>query len=93
MKDKQGRQLPYFGIPPTREPMRAWDVPALPGKRVILSRPWGFLYDVRAVSRIYEDVEGHAVVDVVTERDYYDWMVSGNRPTPQAYPSYLVWVE
>ena len=92
-EDKDGRPLPYFGAPPARQPKRAWDVPALRGKRVILSRPWGFVYDVRAVSQIYEDDEGYSVIEVMTEKDYYRWMFSGDRPLSQTYPSQLVWVE
>ncbi len=93
MKDAAGRPLPYFGAPPAREPLRAWDVPALRGKRVILSRPFGFIYDVRAVSQIYEDAEGHSVIDVMTEENYYRWMFTRERPQSQPYPTHLVWVE
>lgn len=85
--------LPYFGAPPAREPLPAGEVPALQGKRVILSRPFGFVYDVRAVSQIHHDLEGHEVVEVVTEEDYFRWMFTGERPEVQVYPARLVWVE
>jgi hypothetical protein len=85
--------LPFFGEPPTRRPMRVSEVPALRGKRVILSRPDGFIYDVRAVSELHTDGRGRAVVEVCTERDYYAWMLGGPRPQTRTYPAALVWVE
>lgn len=86
-------RLPYFGAPPAREPKPAREVPALQGKRVILSRPFGFVYDVRAISQIHPDADGHDVIDVVTEEDYFRWMFTRERPEPQPYPVHLVWVE
>lgn len=86
-------QLPYFGAPPAREPKPARLVPALRGKRVILSRPFGFVYDVRAVSQIQRDAQGREVVDVVTEEEYFRWMFTGERPHSEPYPAHLVWVE
>ena len=85
--------LPYFGAPPAREPKPARVVPALQGKRVILSRPWGFVYDVRAISQIHPDEKGRDVIDVVTEEAYFKWMFLGVRPESQPYPVRLVWVE
>lgn len=85
--------LPYFGAPPARTPLPARVVPALQGKRVVLSRPFGFVYDVRAVSQVHHDDEGHEVVEVVTEEDYFRWMFTDERPDVQVYPAYLVWVE
>ena len=90
-ENEQG--LPYFGAPPARAPMPAREVHALQGKRVILSRPFGFVYDVRAVSQVHHDPEGHEVVEVVTEEDYFRWMFTGERPEVQVYPVHLVWVE
>lgn len=43
-------EYPYFGVPPTRPPRPASEVKALRGKRVILSTPEGFVYDMRAAS-------------------------------------------
>jgi hypothetical protein len=68
-------------------------VPALRGKRVILSRPDGFIYDVRAVSEIYTDGAGKPLVDVCTEQAYYEWAINGRQADTQTYPAYLVWVE
>jgi hypothetical protein len=87
------RPLPYFGAPPAREPKPARTVPALRGKRVVLSRPDGFRYDVPAISQIYTDETGHDVVDVVTEQAYFKWMFTGEKPQSEAYPVRLVWVE
>lgn len=91
--DDESIPLPYFGAPPAREPKPALLVPALRGKRVILSRPDGFRYDIRAVSQIYADEKGRDVVDVVSEEAYFKWMFIGERPQTEAYPVRLVWVE
>lgn len=84
---------PYFGVPPARKPRPAAEEPALVGKRVILSTPEGFVYDMRAVSRVHENVDGREVVDVVSEEDYYRWMFTHQAPTPERFPARLVWVE
>lgn len=86
-------RYPYFGQPPARQPRPASDVPTLRGKRVVLSLPDGFVYDVRAVSEVYKGGNGRAVVDVVSEEDYFRWMFTHSAPASQAYPSNLVWVE
>lgn len=87
------KRYPYFGIPPARQPRPATDEPALRGKRVILSTPEGFVYDMRAVSQIYRDDCGEGVVDVVSEEGYYRWMLLQTRPESTGYPTGLVWVE
>ena len=86
-------RLPFLGEPPARAPKRATEVPALRGKRVILSRPEGFLYDVRAISEIYTDDQCRQVIDVCSEQAYYRWMLNDVRPERQVYPITLVWVE
>jgi len=87
------RRYPYFGKPPAREPRAAVDVPALRGKRVILSTPEGFVYDMRAVSQIQRDGDGREVIEVVTEEDYFRWMFAKTSPARSAFPKDLVWVE
>lgn len=87
------KRYPYFGVPPAREPRPAADVPALRGKRVILSTPEGFVYDARAISQIHQDEVGIEIVDVVSEEDYYRWMLLQVPPDPTQYPIHLVWVE
>lgn len=87
------KRYPYFGVPPARQPRPAADEPALRGKRVILSTPEGFVYDMRAVSSIYVDSTGLPTVDIATEEDYYRWMLLQETPRPSSYPALLVWVE
>jgi hypothetical protein len=88
-----GERLPFFGAPPARVPLRAKDVPALRGKRVILSTAEGFVYDMRAVSQIQRDRDGRDIVDIATEEGYFRWMFTGERPATTIYPARLVWVE
>jgi hypothetical protein len=87
------RRYPYFGVPPARQPRPATDEPALKGKRVILSTPEGFVYDMRAASEIYCDGDGRPIVDIVAEGTWFRWMYIGSRPETQPFPSHLVWVE
>ncbi|TIC86375.1 hypothetical protein E8D37_00205 [Nocardioides sp. GY 10127] len=63
------------------------------GKRVVLSRPDGFVYDVRAVSELDRDADGRQVVRVVTEEAYFRWMFTGVAASAESYPARLVWVE
>ncbi|HET6915585.1 MAG TPA: hypothetical protein VFH56_05790 [Acidimicrobiales bacterium] len=93
MREPQPKRYPYFGVPPARQPKPATEVPALRGKRVILSMPDGFVYDMRAVSQIYTDSEGRDVIDIVSEEHYYRWMFTEESPVREAFPSRLVWVE
>jgi hypothetical protein len=86
-------QYPYFGEPPSRKPRPALKEPALRGKRVILSTPAGFVYDMRAAGDVYIDGQGKTLVDIVTERE---WYASGSPETGSGavgWPSHLVWVE
>lgn len=93
MNEPQSERLPYFGAPPPRVPKPARDVPTLRGKRVILSTPEGFVYDMRAISEIQRDNDGREVVDIASEEEYFRWMFTHHVPTPQAFPAILVWVE
>ncbi len=86
-------RYPYFGKPPAREPRPASEVPALRGKRVVLSTPDGFVYDVRAISQIHRDGNGRDVIDVVSEEHYYRWMFTQVAPPSESFPAKLVWVE
>jgi hypothetical protein len=86
-------RYPYFGRPPAREPRPASQVPALRGKRVVLSMPDGFVYDMRAVSQVYRDGDGRGVIDIVSEEHYYRWMFTHELPPREAFPVELVWVE
>lgn len=93
MPEDSPERYPFFGVPPTRPPRPAHNVPALWGKRVILSTPDGFVYDMRAISQIRPDEQGQEVVDIASEEDYYRWMHTQKRPHSEAYPVRLVWVE
>jgi hypothetical protein len=87
------QRLPYFGRPPTRPPRPAADEPALRGKRVILSTPEGFVYDMRAASEIFHDADGKPILDIVSEEHWYRWMFTREHPTRETYPVHLVWVQ
>lgn len=86
-------RYPYFGKPPAREPRPASEEPALRGKRVILSTPEGFVYDMRAISQIRRESDGGSMVDVVSEEQYFRWMFTRVAPHYESYPARLVWVE
>jgi hypothetical protein len=87
------RRYPYFGIPPARQPRPAADEPALKGKRVVLSTPEGFIYDMRAASEPYRNGDGMPIIDIVAEGAWFRWIYTGQRPGPQPFPEHLVWVE
>ena len=84
---------PFLGEPPARRPVQATEAAALRGKRVILSRPDGFVYDVRAVSEVYPDALGEPRVQVCSEQAFYRWMLNNVAPDVETYPASLVWVE
>lgn len=89
----ENEDLPFFGRPPVREPRRVTEVPAVRGKRVILSRPYGFVYDMRAASEVYQDDDGRRVVDVVSEEHWFRWMFAGHVPVRATYDARVVWAE
>lgn len=84
---------PWFGRPPAREPLPSARVPALRGKRVILSTPEGFVYDMRAATDRYVDEQNRDVVDVVSEEAWYRWMLVDVEPQRATWAAHLVWVE
>ena len=91
-KDGEGR-YPWFGRPPARQPRPAVEEPALRGKRVILSTPEGFIYDMRAVSEGHPDGQGRDVVDIMTEQDYFRWMWTGEFSRSEPWSAHLVWID
>ena len=93
MNQASEKRYPYFGAPPPKVPRPAVDEPALRGKRVILSLPDGFTYDMRAASETYTKHDGSQQVDIVTEEDWYRWMFTGREPERRPFPMDLVWVE
>ncbi|TCJ31060.1 hypothetical protein [Nocardioides jejuensis] len=86
-------RYPWFGQPPARTPQPSAKVPALMGKRVILSTPEGFVYDMRAAGERYIDAECRDLVDIVTEEAWYRWMLLGKEPRKAPWAAHLVWVE
>ena len=65
-------RYPYFGVPPARQPRPASKEPALTGKRLVLSGPEGFVYDMRAAGELQTDGAGNSLVAVLTERQYFE---------------------
>jgi len=90
--DQEQRRYPYFGVPPARQPRPASCVPTLRGKRVVLSTPEGFVYDMRAISELQRGPSGEEVV-IVSEEDYYRWMFTHQPPRSKSFPAHLVWIE
>ena len=86
-------KYPYFGVLPPREHRPAIEEPALTGKRLILSTPEGFLYDMRAVSEVRTDGDGGAIIDILTEQHYYAGMFTDVRYKPSPWPAHLVWID
>ncbi len=92
MAETERTRYPYFGVPPARQPRPATVEPALTGKRVVLSTPEGFVYDMRAAGEVRTDGQGGAVVDIVTERQWFE-ADAVSRAQPVSWPAHLVWVE
>ena len=81
-----GRIAQTIGAPAPREPIEVTAAVETRGQRVIVQRPTGFMYDVRAVSNPEIDAQGNLVVRVTTEEAYYRWLILGERPQAQEYP-------
>lgn len=86
-------RYPWFGVPPTRKPKPSATVATLYGKRLVLSTPEGFIYDMRAISERYVNEEGQDTIDVISEEDYYRWMFTGVEPRVADWAAHLVWVD
>lgn len=59
-------------------------LPALTGKRVLLSTPEGCGYDMRAADEIRTDGQGKALMPIITERQHFE------RPSERALPGILL---
>ena len=46
---------------------------------MILSTPEGFVYDMRAAGEVHPDGAGGAVIDILSERDYFRLMLTHER--------------
>jgi hypothetical protein len=84
---------PYFGVPPSRVHRPAVEEPALRGKRVILSTPEGFVYDMRAAGELHTDGEGNLVVEILSEAHYFEHLLVGRAVEPVSWPAHLVWID
>lgn len=84
---------PYFGVPPVRERRPASQEPTLNGKRVVLSTPEGFIYDMRAAGELMTDGHGGLVVPVVTELHYFEQRFTVKTYEPAVWPAHLVWLD
>jgi len=85
--------LPLLRCPPARTPRPAVDEPALTGKRVVLSTPEGFVYDMRAVGEVRTDGSGGVVIDILSEANYYEKRFTGRQAAAVAWPAHLVWID
>lgn len=86
-------RYPYFGVPPARQPRPASEEPSLAGKRLVLSGPEGFVYDMRAAGEVLTDGNGQAFVPVVTERQHFEHLLLGLSFEAVEWPAHLVWVD
>jgi hypothetical protein len=86
-------KYPYFGVPPDRKHRPAAEEPTLTGKRVILSTPEGFIYDMRAAGELRTDGHGNLVVEIVTEAQYFEQRLTGSAAAVVAWPAHLVWID
>ena len=93
MAETERRGYPYFGVPPAREPRPAALEPSLTGKRIVLSTPEGFVYDMRAAGEVRTDGTGGALVDVLTEQEWFDNRSGLRSVEPSTWSVHLVWVE
>jgi hypothetical protein len=94
MSEQRASRYPYFGVPPARQPRPAAQEPALTGKRVVLSTPEGFVYDMRAAGEAYTGGDGSLFIDIVTEKAHFEALLLDRvRVEPVPWPSHLVWVE
>jgi hypothetical protein len=84
----------YLTVPPGWRPLPAGGADKLSDRRVVLAEPPGaFRYDVRAVSEPYGAEDGELYVDVVSEHDWYRWVITREPPRAEPCPLYLIWVE
>lgn len=93
MSGTRKTNYPFFGVPPVRSPRPAREEPSLTGKRVVLSTPEGFVYDMRAAAEMRTDGEGRLLVPVVTERQHFEQLLLDRIPEPVDWPAHLVWVD
>lgn len=86
-------RYPYFGVPPARQPRPAAQEPALTGKRLILSTPEGFVYDMRAADELRLDKLGTPAIPVISERQHFERVLLNRDVAAVEWPAHLVWVD
>ena len=90
---RDGTIAQTIGAPAPREPVAVTAETDTRGRRVILQRPEGHVYDHRATSNPEVDERGRLVVNVTTEEAYWRWAITGERPAVHPWPVRLVHVE
>lgn len=82
------------GRPPAPRPPARIDLTTpTRGERVILVRPDGYVFDLRATSDPFLDADGRLRVHIVTEAAWYAWQITGTPPDPVEVLAAVVFVE
>lgn len=89
MPGERPQPLPSFGVPPSRRPRPAATEPSLIGKRVILSTPEGFVYDMRAAGEVETDGSGHATIPIVTQHRWSSAAAAKRSAASTFWPAHL----
>lgn len=92
------RRKSYGPPPPPRAPRHVTDAASVKGRRLILMKADGPVYDVRAASEVWSDDAGQWIA-VVEEWRWYAWVQAdlesrpASCPRSVAHPVVNVWVE
>lgn len=86
-------RLVTLDTPPIRYARPARDVPALTGRRLVVSNPQVDRRAVRAISEPYVRDDGDICVRVADEDQWYRWSSDGIPPAGVTCPIHLLWVE
>ena len=79
--------------PPRRVPVAVRDMPAVAGRRVVLADASRAQRDLRAVTEVYQSIDGDVCVRVCSELEWYRWAWNGQLPRTREVPIYLLWAE
>ncbi|MFC7243620.1 hypothetical protein ACFQO7_14140 [Catellatospora aurea] len=93
-----GLILVSLDAPPTRVAVSAESVAAqgsgqLMGRRLIQTGSEGEQRGLRAATEAHSGPEGHPVVRVTQEHDWYRWAATGQAPSTRAVPLAELWLE
>ena len=86
-------RLVELHTPPVRPAIPARDVPALTGRRLVLTAPDTNRRGVRALSEPYQRPDGDICVRIADEGDWYRWATDGIPPPGVTAGIHLLWVE